>query len=407
MMVLERVRQQMMLKIDADPKTASVRRVAYEKFSEQGLPTIKQEKWKYTSLRILDQFPFLTPTKIEMDAIEIPALPFDVSGRIVFVNGYFDKKLSVLPEEVEISDLPLPELTIDRQLFALNISALTEGMNVTIKENMELKFPIDCVFIFNDNAKDCAIHSCLCIDVKNNSKCDMVMRYIGMTESSYFSNNQIMLNVGENARLALHHIQEQSGQAIHVEHMDISHEKNAQSSIHSLSLGAKIARIDMDSRYLSSHASCSMHGIYRVEEKQHVDYHMNASHEVSHCQTAQHVKGCVAGEARAVFNGRVEVKSGAVKSVSEQSHHGLLLSRRARIDAKPELEIDCDDVQCRHGATVGALRPDALFYLMSRGIPENQAQAMLELAHVTSLLSMIKNQDIQSYMESLLGGRYG
>jgi Fe-S cluster assembly protein SufD len=119
------------------------------------------------------------------------------------------------------------------------------------------------------------------------------------------------------------------------------------------------------------------------------------------------VKGCVDGDARAVFNGLVSVPARSVKSVSEQSHHGLLLSRRARIDAKPELSIDCDDVQCRHGATVGALRQDAIFYLTSRGIEEKEAKSMLELAHVTSLLSAIENEPIKAYMEENLRRCHG
>jgi Fe-S cluster assembly protein SufD len=119
------------------------------------------------------------------------------------------------------------------------------------------------------------------------------------------------------------------------------------------------------------------------------------------------VKGCVDGDARAVFNARVRVPRHSHHSLSEQSHHGLLLSRRARIDAKPELEIDCDDVQCRHGATVGSLNRDALFYLVSRGIEESQAQSMLELAHVVSLLEKIKDPQVKDYMQDLIRGRNG
>lgn len=337
-------------------------------------PTIKDERWKYTSLRALDQFPFLTAEKASFDASLIPALPFETAGQIVYVDGHLMS---------------------------------SSNMNTNIPSDTLIKHPIDCVFIATDAAKSCALNIEQIIEIGESSSVSFIFRSIGLTPEQYVANISRTIRAGKDAQVSIYLIQTQSDNAFHLEQLLVDAKEYANINVHALSLGAQLSRTDVCVNYSGQYAQSNVYGIYHVNQKQHVDFHFDAEHHASHCLTQQHAKGCVDDEARAVFNGRVMVPKQSIKSSSEQSHHGLLLSKRARIDAKPELEIDCDDVQCRHGATVGALRQEALFYLMSRCIDEKTAKSMLELAHVVSLLDKVTHQGIQSYMLDLLRRKYG
>ena len=405
-MIIDRIRQQVLTQCAAFPASASMRQSAFEQFHVSGLPTIKHEQWKYTSLRELDQFLFLTAEKSLADDCVFPALPFETAGQCVFVNGYFMRAISRLPEGVSVENMSFQ--SIPSHAFSLmSAAASAESLRIVVVDNISIDKPIDCVFLFTDLAKDCATHMRLNLSIGKQSKVNFISRFVGQTECSYLSNNDMHIDSGESSEVNIYHLQTHSRAAFHIERLSASLSDHAVLNVHSMSLGAKLARMDVDICYQGTQAQSQVCGIYHVDGQQHVDYHLNADHISPHCRSEQHVKGCVDGDARAVFNARVRVPRHSHHSLSEQSHHGLLLSRRARIDAKPELEIDCDDVQCRHGATVGSLNRDALFYLVSRGIEESQAQSILELAHVVSLLEKIKDPQVKDYMQNLIRGRHG
>lgn len=363
--------------------------------------TLNKERWKYTSLRGLDGFPFSDVQPLKTSHVTVPVLPFETAGRLVFVDGFYVPGQSDFPETISIKMIEA-EFPQDNPFMKHLKPSLSEGVEITVEALAEVAKPIDCVFLFTDKSKDCASHLHHRIHLKQGAKASFIMRYVGLTSESYVTNTHTLIHTEPDAQVTLYHFQLQGKKAFHVEAITTHQARNSAVTLHSLSLGALLARIDFTANYHDVHAASTVYGVYHVNGRQHVDYHLDAEHLVSYGKTAQHVKGCVDDEARAVFNGRVCVKPGAIKAISDQSHHGLLLSKYARIDAKPELEIDCDDVQCRHGATVGALRADALFYLMARGIDEAKAKAMLELAHAASLLDAIDSPDIKTYMHDLL-----
>ncbi|MFI4956977.1 MAG: Fe-S cluster assembly protein SufD [Gammaproteobacteria bacterium] len=362
---------------------------------------IQSERWKYTSLRALDGFPFSAPKAKPVSDVKIPVLPFETSGRLVFVDGFFVETLSDFSSPITLN--MIEAFFPDENPFMKHLpEALSEGIEITVESGIEIAKPIDLVFLFTDNAEDCALHMHHRVHLKSHANASFVIRYLGDTKESYVANIHTVFDLEAASKATLYHIQLQGEKAYHVENIRFNQSKDSEMTVHTLTLGALLTRIDMNAHYQAAHAQSHIYGVYHVSGRQHVDYHLDAEHFHPFGRTTQHVKGCVDDNARAVFNGRVSVKPGAVKAYSEQSHHGLLLSRRARIDAKPELEIDCDDVQCRHGATVGALRADALFYLMSRGFNESQAKATLQLAHASSLIDEISVPEIREYMHHTL-----
>lgn len=363
---------------------------------------VHPEHWKYTSLRGLSDFAFLSPKNNPSFTVPIPDVPFKTSGRVVFVDGHYSPAHSHFPAEITVQMI-LAAFPEDNPFIQHLKPTLSEGVEIRVTAHQRIIDPLDCVFVFTEDAEACAAHLHHRIHFEQGSVAALVMRYLGLSDLvGYVANvhTDIVMEAGANG--TVYHLQQQGKKAYHVESIRTQQASHATLTMHSLSVGALLSRIEFDAQYHDAHASSLFYGIYHVSGRQHVDYHLNGEHNVAWGSTQQHVKGCVNDEARAVFNGRVAVKPHAVKAQSAQSHHGLLLSKRARIDAKPELEIDCDDVQCRHGATVGAIRQDALFYLTARGIPEKQARVMLELAHVSSLLSHVSRDDIRDHLEKIL-----
>jgi Fe-S cluster assembly protein SufD len=383
------------------------------KLSDLGLPGPQLEDWKYTSLRALDKadFRFLPhefgPAKID----RVPSLLPSVTSchRLVFVDGHFNAGLSsieALPEGVVLDtlsavlasnpDLLEPHLLAGDDddgaaLLALNSAMMAEGFVLHLAAGVNLLAPVEIVQLSNAPAAGgpLAYHPRNLILLEAGAQATLLEHHSGLGEAANFTNIATNVVLGEAALLRHYKLQNEDLGAIHLSNLRARVGKTASYDAFTLSIGAQLSRNEALVRLEGEGASCHLNGAYLMRGKQHCDNTTQIDHLVPETSCREIFKGVLDDEARAVFQGRIVVHKDAQKTNGHQLSKVLLLSDRAEIDTKPELEIYADDVLCSHGATVGDLDHDALFYMRSRGIPEPQARAMLIEAFLAEAINAI------------------
>lgn len=390
--------------LKAEGEGRFIRESAWEAFSSRGLPTRRVENWRYTPLRILNQLPCEAVTDLVSVEVLLYTLPLDIYT-IIIIDGVLDQKRSSYP--VNWAEDPQPaQINPDKHpLGVLNLALSQGGIDWVLEAGTIIDKPIALVHI--NTAKSAGQHRHLNhrFTLGEGAKASVMFYSLTTTISRSMNNVMIQANLKENAHLGYYLIQNENQDSVHVQGLHVEQAAGSNLDSFILSLGAKLARFDISTAYLGSQASAHMNGVYSVSDKQHVDIHLNAEHVATHCTTHQHIRGLADGQAKAVFNGRVCVHQNAVKSYSEQSNHNLLLSATAEIDTKPELEIYNDDVKCAHGATVGQLDQDALFYLMARGISKHEALAILRQAFVEQQFESIQDERVRGYFKNYFEAR--
>jgi Fe-S cluster assembly protein SufD len=250
-------------------------------------------------------------------------------------------------------------------------------------------------------------HSRILVIAEPGSKLSMVEEYSGKGKNPYFVNMMTELVVGKNASVEHTKIQRDGESAFHIAGLRARQEKDSVFSAHSISFGGAICRNDIDVSLLGRGADCSLDGLYMVRGSQHVDFHTVISHEASHCLSRELFKGVLDGRSKAVFNGLISVKAGAQKTSAMVYNKNLLLSEEGLVNTKPEFKINANDVQCKHGATVGQLSQDALFYLRSRGIGGEQARRLLVYAFAREMAEKVGSPDLRRALSDALASSYG
>lgn len=361
-----------------------MREQAKKQFEEQGLPTLRDEQWKYTSLRQLSKFLKESPT--EPQTIESGC------GKFISINApeSIAKPLNISEQNNLNQTLNLP----DHPLAVLNTAQMHDGYEITVPDNTVVAEPIEIHCVATENQQLRHI-----IKIGKNSKAQIIFKYESKADEQYFTNVIQEIHLEANSQLEHVIIQNHNKEAFHIEGVHVKQADNSTMKSYALSKGAKLARFDIQTHYAAPGSHCEMIGLYEVSGKQHVDFHLNAEHKQPHCSTKQFYRGIVDDSGRAVFNARVAIHAQASKSVSEQTNNNLLLSDKAEVDTKPELEVYHDDVKAAHGATVGQLDKDALFYLQARGIEKSQAEFMLREAFLKAVLDEIDNPSIKALME--------
>ena len=383
------------------------------KLSDLGLPGPQLEDWKYTSLRALDKADFrfspheFGPAKID----RVPSLLPSVTSchRLVFVDGHFNAGLSsieALPEGVVLDtlsavlasnpDLLEPHLLAGDDddgaaLLALNSAMMAEGFVLHLAAGVNLLAPVEIVQLSNAPAAGgpLAYHPRNLILLEAGAQATLLEHHSGLGEAANFTNIATNVVLGEAALLRHYKLQNEDLGAIHLSNLRALVGKAASYDAFTLSIGAQLSRNEALVRLEGEGASCHLNGAYLMRGKQHCDNTTQIDHLVPETSCREIFKGVLDDEARAVFQGRIVVHKDAQKTNGHQLSKVLLLSDRAEIDTKPELEIYADDVLCSHGATVGDLDHDALFYMRSRGIPEPQARAMLIEAFLAEAINAI------------------
>jgi Fe-S cluster assembly protein SufD len=386
-----------------------LRRTAFEAFSKQGFPNRKHADWKYTSLTTLRQTPYslVAPTHCNsLSTLEAQHSDY----RLVFVNGFFAahlSKIAELPKASLIMNLASmreqkPEQfnaiwksnkTPEKNSFTdLNTAFMQDGAVIYLSANTRLNSPIEILFINTDET------SCHFIPLRNiiiaeeNSQATIIEKYIGMTPENnthYFLNTVTDCRLAENSHIEHYKMITEAKLAQHVGHLYVTQQKNSQFSGYSLALSGALIRSDVTVRLLAQQAYCQLKGLYSALGQQQIDHCTLIDHVSPHTRSEEFYKGIIDDRACATFNGKLIVRKHAIFSKAQQLNKNLLLSARAQVNSKPQLEILTDDIQCTHGASIGQLDKEALFYLRVRGLTTTEATHLLIQAFIQDILEQM------------------
>ncbi|HKI60937.1 MAG TPA: Fe-S cluster assembly protein SufD [Mariprofundaceae bacterium] len=395
-----------------------VREQGQAAFARLGLPTTRLETWKYTDVKRA-MAPFLerlaeAPAKPEtLDTATIKALSIaDLDAyRLILVDGRMVAEASDLPEGVHAESLAKllaehPEQGIeplgmeeDAPLFngfvALNAAHAQDGVGICIDDKIKLDKPLYILHICSGQVA----HVCHGIHVGTQAEATVIEHYAGLDEATGFTNVVTQVRLMQAGHLRHIRLQQESGKQTHIGRVSVHQRRDSQYSSHSIALGAALSRVDIVTSLAEAGAACNLNGLYLTTGRQHADHHTVIDHKAPHCTSREMYRGVMDGRSRAVFNGRVVVGEGAIKTDSAQTNANLLLSATAEVDTKPELEIYNDDVKCAHGATIGQLDPNQLFYLKSRGLSEDEARQLLTFAFADEVLVSIDVPAVRRHIE--------
>jgi Fe-S cluster assembly protein SufD len=397
-----------------------IRRDAIARFADLGFPTTRHEEWKYTNVAPLAGERFATVARPEPDALS----PEDVARfgyggldtyLLVFVDGHYAGDLSSvhgLPEGVRAGSLAegirsdtaavKQHLTRyaaydDDAFTALNTAFIHDGAFVYIPESTLVEKPIHLLFLSTRRAEPYVTHPRNLIVAGTHSKSSIIETYAGAGGTVYFTNTVTEVFVDENAVVEHHKIQEESPEAGHVSTMRISQRAHSNFSSQNITFGGRIVRNNPHAVLDAEGIEATLNGLYLGTNDQLIDNHTTIDHAKPHCNSHELYKGILDGNARGVFNGKIFVRVDAQKTDAKQTNQALLLSNDATIDTKPQLEIFADDVKCTHGATIGQLDDNALFYLQSRGISKTIARDILTYAFASDVIDRIGISELRDY----------
>lgn len=366
------------------------------------LPTTRDENWKYTDVSYLAQFPITTPTISDIDSSIIAAYVL-AEHYLLFVNGFFKPELSKLPSEknvVLIQQGHAQQGHVQRAptdaFYLLNTAHLQHGAYITFSKNT-LATPLQLLFI---NTEKSWIQPRNIITLEANSQATLIETHVSLNECVNNTITEICLMA--NAQLEYCKILREHEKTSHIGCTYVDQATHSKFTSHSLALTARLARSDIHVTLREPEATCYLNGLYVAQKREHIDHHTVIDHVATHCKSHEFYRGIINDKARAVFNGKVIVRPDAQKTHAEQHNHNLLLSSDAEIDTKPELEIYANDVQCAHGATIGQLDEDALFYLRARGIDETTAKQMLISAFAEEVIEKITLVALREKLHDLL-----
>jgi Fe-S cluster assembly protein SufD len=283
----------------------------------------------------------------------------------------------------------------DRCFVALNAALQRDGAVVSLPDGVVIEKPIHLVFVTTGAAADRTFHLRNLVSLGAGAQVVLVVHYLSLTGDSYLTNAVTDIAIGANAHLELVTVERESGAALHLATVTARLAADARLRSHLFSLGAALARNEVDVALADRGAACDLFGLYTAAGKQHVDNQSKIDHVAPHCTSRQLYKGVLGGRARGVFNGTVIVRPNAQKSDANQRNTNLLLNDGAEMNTRPNLEIYANDVKCAHGSTVGRLDEDALFYLRSRGIDRRDARKMLARAFAQELITELPTEALR------------
>ena len=413
--------------IKKDDWFSKQRQSAFNIFQESGFPNTRQENWKYTDVKPIAKnlFSNIANSNVVINDDEIDAILFkDLECiELVFVNGVYANKYSNIKDlpgnptiknmaNALLSDKDFLEKHLtqyvnnDSNSFtALNTAFIQDGVYINIPPNLVLEKPINITYVSKNNSNIFATHPRNLILIGENSKATIIENYIGVDNTNYFTNAVTETSLSQGASLEHYKIQQESSNAFHIGNMNTSQNKDSRFESHSISIGGALVRNDINAQLNEEGAEIIMNGLYITDGTQHIDNHTRVDHLKPHTQSNQNYRGVLNGKSCGVFNGKVVVHPQAQKIEAYQNNANLLLSDDSEIDTKPELEIYADDVKCNHGATVGQLDKDMLFYLRSRAVDEETARSLLTYAFADEIISNINFQPIKNKLEHLIIGR--
>jgi Fe-S cluster assembly protein SufD len=405
------------------PWLRKLREDAFARFCETGFPTTHDEDWRFTNVSAIAKTQFSLPRETKPQLSKSDRRSWRMEGsaaQLVFVDGRFSRELSFigsLPAGVEISGLKgqiatKPEaiearlgryLAIQRDPFsALNTAFLEDGAYVHVRRGKVLEGPIHLLFVSTAGDAPTMSHPRNLLVFEDESQGTVIEEYVSLGGGSVLSNSATELISGEDATISHYMIEREHRSAFNVSTLRIEQGRTANVASHSLLLGGGLVRNNVHPVLAGEGGECLINGLFVGEDRQHLDNYMYVEHAKPHCSSRQFYNGILDGHAHGVFHGRIIVHKDAQKTDAKQTNRNLLLSDDAQIDTKPQLEIYADDVKCTHGATIGQIEENALFYLQSRGIDEVSARRLLLLAFATECLDRMKPGVAREHSERLI-----
>lgn len=403
-----------------------LRQEAMQRFAERGFPETDDEEWRFTSVAPLRGTTFELTAAVPSSGAAGVLDRFRMAGdshRLVFINGHFAERHSSaesLPEGVVLGSLG-EALEARRELVephlgrysgyrenpfaALNAAFLSDGAFVYLPKGVAIEQPIELLFLAvppGENGSRAVFHPRNLIIAEEGSQARIVESYGGADGATYFTNAVTEVVAGESANLDHYKLQRETTAAYHIASLQFHLERSAALSTLSISLGGALVRNDINTVLDGEGGDLALNGLYVVAGSQHVDHHTVIDHAKPHCTSRELYKGILSERARGVFNGRIIVRPDAQKTDAKQTNRNLLLSDEALVNTNPQLEINADDVKCAHGATIGQLDADVLFYLRSRGIGLEAARHLLTYGFMSDVSERIKIEGIRSELQRVL-----
>lgn len=389
-----------------------VRQKALARFLALGLPTPKQEAFKYSRLatlaeRSLPVAPRLTDASGRLqDAV----FPFQVAEavRLVVVDGYLVpecSQLDALPPGVRLDlfERPEEEPETDNPFWALNTAGFGEGLGLTVEPGTHASVPLQVVWIGTQSQ---LVQPRMTIRLGRHSEITLIETFVGLTPHQGLTNAVHQVQLDDGAVLHRYKLVLEPKAATHVATLAVQQAAHSQLHAFYLALGGGLVRDEVRVLFGQSHAECHLHGLFVADGHSQMDNQTFVDHTKPHCTSHQLYRGILDDSANGVFNGRVMVRPDAQKTNAYQSNNNLLLGEGASIDTKPQLEIDADDVKCSHGATIGRLDEEALFYLRSRGIDPEMARSLLSVAFASQVVDRIPIASLRDELNQWLFDRF-
>ena len=413
--------------VDVNSDVHEIRSEALQNFEKVGFPTRKLEAWRYTSLNsVLKQDYSLFPSKVE--AIELADVKkyfiHEIDAyKIVFINGKYSSFLSQTthehydvclmssaltnPKYKAVIDKYFNKIAKQDNLTSLNTAFATEGAYINIPKNTEVKKPIQILNFTTGSQEATMLQPRNLIVVGENAQVQIIERHQSLTANPVLSNVVTEVFADKAANVDYYKIQNDETTASLVDNTYIEQQSNSVVSVHTFSFGGNITRNNLNFYQKGEHIDSILKGITIIEGKQHVDHHTLVHHIEPNCESHQDYKGIFNERSTGVFNGKVIVEKQAQKTNAYQQNNNVLISDKATINAKPQLEIFADDVKCSHGCTIGQLDEDALFYMQQRGIPKKEGKALLMYAFANTVLESVKIPEVKQRITKLIAKKLG
>ena len=405
-----------------------LREGAFGRFEELGFPTTDEEDWKYTNIAPLARkaFRLAASGAAELESAAVEPFVSSEARRscLVFVNGVYSPEhssLEAIPPQVSVEELGAALAGEHAEVLwehlgrlsgeggdafsALNTAFIGGGVLLRVPVGVVVESPLQLLFMTVSGDEDAASFPRVLVVAERDSRLDIIETYAAVADAEYFTDAVVEVFVGEGARVTHYKVQNEADSAFHVASTRAEVSKDGAYELTTVTLGARLSRHDIEVALTSPGAECRVDGLYIVGEGQHTDTHSLIDHREPNCTSRQNYKGILDGKSRAVFNGRVYVHEGASQTDAEQSNKNLLLSTDARVDTKPQLEIYNDDVKCSHGATVGQLEEEELFYLLSRGLHPDLARNLLTYGFAEEIVGNIKHESIRAQLDEAILNR--
>jgi Fe-S cluster assembly protein SufD len=413
--------------LQANSPLHDVRNEAMKSFETKGFPSKKEEAWKYTSLNALLKkdysiFP-KNDTAIEFKDVRKFFLNDIDTYKVVFIDGVYNSYLSQITHDV--IDVCLMSSALNKSkyssiietyfnkaansdgLTSLNTAFAKEGAYIRIGKHKEAQKPIEIINFATGTEAATMLQPRNLIIVEENAHVQIIERHQSLNKNEVLTNSVTEIFLEKRANVDYYKIQNDTQNASLIDSTFINQERESICSVHTFSFGGKMTRNNLSFKQVGERCDSILNGVTIIEDKQHVDHNTLVHHIAENCESHQNYKGIFDDSATGVFNGKVYVEKEAQKLDAFQKNNNILISNKATINAKPQLEIFADDVKCSHGCTIGQLDEDALFYLRSRGIAKKEARALLMYAFANTVLESVKIPELKVRINKLIANKIG